>query len=101
MADFGGIRPPPRRRPGRGSDFRLAAVAVSGSRHKASSRKTARLRKLRPCFIRPRRRKAAIPPAPHSLPLPFESPSGMQKGMTARRTVIPFWLKIAISTKIG
>ena len=47
----------------------------------------------------PRRRKAAIPPAPHSLPLPFESPSGMQKGMTARRTVIPFWLKIAISTK--
>ena len=63
MADFGGIRPALRGRPGRGSDFRLAAFAVSGSRHKASARKTARLRKLRPCFIRPRRRKAAIPPA--------------------------------------
>ena len=57
----GGTRPALRRRTARGSDFRLAAVAVSGSRRKASSRKAARLRKLRLCFIRHRRSKAAIP----------------------------------------
>ena len=78
--------------------FHLAAVAVCAPRRKASARKAARLRKLRLCCIRPRRRKAAIPPAPHSLPLPFESPSGMQKGMTARRTVIPFCLSTPKST---
>jgi len=100
MADFGGIRPALRGRGlCRGSASRLAASAVCVHRHKASSRKAARLRELRLCFIRPRRRKAAIPPALHSLPLPFESPSGMQKEMTVRWTVISFWLKIAISTK--
>ena len=39
----------------------LAAFAVPGPRRKGSAREAARLRKLRLCFFRPRRRKAAIP----------------------------------------
>ena len=75
----GGIRPALRGRPPRGSDYRLAAMPFAHFAIKAQRRKAARLRNLRRRFIRPRRRGAAIPPALHSLPLPFESPPRIPK----------------------
>ena len=68
----GGNRPALRRRPGRGSDIRFATITISAS---LSFAEMVWLQKLPVGSICHWQRQQAIPPARHSLPLPFDSQS--------------------------